>query len=73
MLKASSAAKIFTVPIMLWYVILIPVCLIFSNDLSAQKLSIWVFYLLSTFIIIKSISVRNINEEKRKDRNKFRL
>lgn len=59
MLKVSSAAKIFTVPIMLLYVILIPVCLIFSNDLSAQKLSIWAFYIFSTTIIMKSFNILN--------------
>ena len=59
MLKVSSAAKIFSVPIILLYVILIPVCLIFSNDISAQKLSIWVFYIFSTTIIMKSFNILN--------------
>ena len=59
MLKVSSAAKIFSVPIILLYVILIPVCLTFSNDLSAQKLSIWVFYIFSTTILMKSFSMLN--------------
>ena len=60
MLKVSSAAKIFSVPIILLYVILIPVCLTFSNDLSAQKLSIWVFYIFFMYLINKSISLYKI-------------
>ena len=60
MLKVSSAAKIFSVPIILLYVILIPVCLTFSNDLSAQKLSIWVFYIFVMYLINKSISLYKI-------------
>ena len=59
MLKISSATKTFTTPVVLFYVILIPVCLMFNNALSAQKLAIWVFYIFSGTILMKASSALN--------------
>ncbi|PJA41148.1 hypothetical protein CO178_00845 [candidate division WWE3 bacterium CG_4_9_14_3_um_filter_34_6] len=60
MFNVSSATKIFTPKILIIYIVLIPICLMFKNELSAQKLSIWVFYIFSMYIIDTSISLYKI-------------
>lgn len=64
MLKVSSAAKIFTLPIILFFILFIPICLVFKQEIPAQKLSIWVFYIFSVIIISKSLIIKNSDEKK---------
>jgi len=60
MLRRSSVAKMFNYPILLSFIVLVPICLILENELAAQKLSIWVFYLFSANIVIKSVNIRSV-------------
>lgn len=69
LMKYSTAAKMFTMPIILFCIVLIPICIMFQKELPAQKLSIVVFYIFSATIINKALSIIELNE-KRKNCNK---
>ena len=61
-IRISTFARLIYLPFSLVIGLMIPLFLIVDRPLTAEKFSIWLFYLLSIVIIVRVIESRSIQE-----------